>query len=154
MGTTWMTRETKQTIPELMTATPKARRPFCRVANCPNQVYARQLCVSHGGQWTCQEPDWVANARAGGLCRRHGEVKNKFCSSPGCTKLVYAHRKRARHGGRRPCKVEGCGTHARKGGYCRQHLQIEQKMMQQPTTIMITATAPLKNSIQFLLSSD
>ncbi|OQR83051.1 hypothetical protein ACHHYP_15182 [Achlya hypogyna] len=95
-------------------------RAKCRIATCCNQVYARHLCVSHGGRRRCQFPDCRANARLGNFCTQHGGKKQR-CQEPGCTSLAHAKGKCVRHGGRRPCNATGCTTHARKGGYCWRH---------------------------------
>ncbi|KAF1779119.1 hypothetical protein GQ600_6440 [Phytophthora cactorum] len=36
--------------------------------NCTNQVYARKLCVRHGGKKQCQADNCEAHARGGGFC--------------------------------------------------------------------------------------
>ncbi|KDO22475.1 hypothetical protein SPRG_12758 [Saprolegnia parasitica CBS 223.65] len=95
-------------------------RAKCRVAGCCNQVYARHLCVSHGGRRRCQFPECRANARLGLFCTQHGGKKQR-CQEQGCTSLAHAKGKCVRHGGRRPCSADGCLTHARKGGYCWRH---------------------------------
>ncbi|CAK4072973.1 unnamed protein product [Aphanomyces euteiches] len=97
-------------------------RARCLVADCQNQVYARNLCVRHGGKKQCQHEGCTGNARLGNFCSKHGtgSVKKK-CTEEGCTKMAHARHKCVRHGGGRKCKMEGCQTHARNGGYCCRH---------------------------------
>ncbi|OQR85997.1 hypothetical protein ACHHYP_11101 [Achlya hypogyna] len=94
----------------------------CHVANCQNQVYARHLCVRHGGKKQCQYEGCVMNARVGNFCSRHGASNTKKqCIEEGCTKMAHAKQKCVRHGGGRKCRVESCKAHARTGGYCCRH---------------------------------
>ncbi|KAF0727098.1 hypothetical protein Ae201684P_015707 [Aphanomyces euteiches] len=97
------------------------RRSQCKVPSCPNQVYARQLCVRHGAKPECSLPDCQGNVRSGGLCSRHAPSLVKRCKEDGCTNVAHQRGKCVRHGGRRQCFVHGCQTHARKGGYCYRH---------------------------------
>ncbi|KDO18636.1 hypothetical protein SPRG_15971 [Saprolegnia parasitica CBS 223.65] len=94
----------------------------CSVARCNNIVYARQLCVRHGGKPKCAHDDCDANARPGGFCYRHTEVRSKrLCTQPLCTNAAHARGLCVRHGGGRRCRVDGCKTLARKGGCCVRH---------------------------------
>ncbi|KDO21266.1 hypothetical protein SPRG_13565 [Saprolegnia parasitica CBS 223.65] len=52
-------------------------RGVCKSPHRRNQVYARQLCVSHGGRNPCQEPGCDANARLGQYCCRHSIAAKK-----------------------------------------------------------------------------
>ncbi|CAK4687525.1 hypothetical protein LEN26_007983 [Aphanomyces euteiches] len=102
------------------------RRGKCLVGHCRNQVYARHLCVRHGGKRLCQYPGCSANARSGTLCCRHGmRSRKKQCAIDGCTKVAHARQRCVRHGGGRMCKVDDCNTHARIGGYCCRHAGLQ-----------------------------
>ncbi|OQS07801.1 hypothetical protein THRCLA_20059 [Thraustotheca clavata] len=97
-------------------------RNKCIVADCFNQVYARQLCIRHGGKRLCQFPDCYTNARTGDLCAKHGGDKTKaLCTEPGCTKKAHLKNKCIRHGGGKPCSMANCESHARIGGFCWRH---------------------------------
>ncbi|OQR83134.1 hypothetical protein ACHHYP_15061 [Achlya hypogyna] len=95
-------------------------RGLCRVPNCRNQVYARNLCVRHGGRHPCASPGCSTNARLGQFCCRHSKLK-KLCHYPGCTKVIQINNLCIRHGGSKNCQYEGCATPARCGGYCWRH---------------------------------
>ncbi|OQS04663.1 hypothetical protein THRCLA_03124 [Thraustotheca clavata] len=97
-------------------------RRTCVIEGCPNQVFARQRCVRHGGKPLCSHNGCTANARTGGVCSRHGAALQKRVCSVACCSRV-AHRKFLciRHGGGRQCHVQDCATHARSGGYCWRH---------------------------------
>ncbi|ETV99286.1 hypothetical protein H310_08021 [Aphanomyces invadans] len=97
-------------------------RARCLIADCQNQVYARNLCVRHGGKKQCKQEGCSGNARLGNFCSKHGtgSIKKK-CTEEGCTKMAHARHKCVRHGGGRKCKMDGCQTHARNGGYCCRH---------------------------------
>ncbi|CAK4085959.1 unnamed protein product [Aphanomyces euteiches] len=97
------------------------RRSRCMVPSCPNQVYARQVCVRHGAKPTCNTPKCKRNARSGGFCSRHAPSMTRKCSEVGCSNVAHQRGKCVRHGGRRQCLVSDCQTHARKGGYCYRH---------------------------------
>ncbi|OQS02107.1 hypothetical protein THRCLA_21505 [Thraustotheca clavata] len=97
-------------------------RGTCRIADCRNQVYARHLCVGHGGRKPCQTTGCHGNARVGGFCNRHGAKRDKPpCAIAGCMNSSYSNGHCIRHGGRRQCKIQSCQTHARTGGYCWRH---------------------------------
>ncbi|KDO21249.1 hypothetical protein SPRG_13548 [Saprolegnia parasitica CBS 223.65] len=95
-------------------------RGLCRINNCRNQVYARSLCVRHGGRHPCAHPGCSTNARLGDFCCRHSKYK-KLCHHPGCTKVIQINNLCIRHGGSKHCQYEGCATPARCGGYCWRH---------------------------------
>ncbi|CAK4085604.1 unnamed protein product [Aphanomyces euteiches] len=97
------------------------RRSQCKVPSCPNQVYARQVCVRHGAKPECIAPNCTRNARSGGYCSCHDPSRARKCSHEGCTNVALQRGRCVRHGGRRQCLVTGCQTHARKGGYCCRH---------------------------------
>ncbi|OQR91200.1 hypothetical protein THRCLA_09072 [Thraustotheca clavata] len=95
-------------------------RGLCRIPNCHNQVYARNLCVRHGGRHPCAFPGCSTNARLGQFCCKHSKLK-KLCQYPNCTNLIQINNLCIRHGGSKCCKYEGCSTPARTGGYCWRH---------------------------------
>ncbi|KDO21250.1 hypothetical protein SPRG_13549 [Saprolegnia parasitica CBS 223.65] len=95
-------------------------RGLCRISNCRNQVYARSLCVRHGGRHPCAHPGCSTNARLGDFCCRHSKHK-KLCHHPGCTKVIQIHNRCIRHGGSKHCLYPGCATPARAGGHCWRH---------------------------------
>ncbi|OQR99657.1 hypothetical protein THRCLA_21804 [Thraustotheca clavata] len=80
----------------------------CSIEGCTKQVYARYLCIRHGGRKRCEYDGCHAFAK-------------RFCSEPGCKRQAHARYKCVRHGGGRQCKVNGCDVHARTNGYCRRH---------------------------------
>ncbi|KAG9409388.1 hypothetical protein AC1031_019642 [Aphanomyces cochlioides] len=97
-------------------------RGKCNVADCRNQVYARNLCVKHGGKRACQAPGCDKNTWLGGFCCKHNAlIGNNKCSEVGCTNMAHARQKCIRHGGGRKCEVPDCTTQARAGGYCSRH---------------------------------
>ncbi|KDO23548.1 hypothetical protein SPRG_10740 [Saprolegnia parasitica CBS 223.65] len=65
----------------------------CSVAECRNQVYARGLCVRHGGKPRCQVDACDTNAR-------------QRC---------------IRHGGGSHCRADNCLKYARTNGLCTRH---------------------------------
>ncbi|EQC40229.1 hypothetical protein SDRG_02877 [Saprolegnia diclina VS20] len=73
-------------------------RSLCKVPFCRNQVYARQLCVAHGGRRPCIHAGCSANARIGSYCCRHGPKSGKkLCREPGLVVAKYSrHRQRLR----------------------------------------------------------
>ncbi|KDO31517.1 hypothetical protein SPRG_03443 [Saprolegnia parasitica CBS 223.65] len=98
-------------------------RSMCSIAECWNQVYARGLCVGHGGRKSCEFPNCVGKARSGQFCTRHNarlEAK-RMCGVPDCPRVAHRKGKCTRHGGGRLCQVDDCKTLARKGGYCWTH---------------------------------
>ncbi|OQS04981.1 hypothetical protein THRCLA_02838 [Thraustotheca clavata] len=96
-------------------------RERCQVANCPNQVYARQRCVRHGGKRQCQRPDCRRNVRTGIYCSKHNPNGDKQCSEEGCIRQAHARRKCVRHGGGRLCSMTHCIAYARREGMCIRH---------------------------------
>ncbi|KAF0696356.1 Aste57867_12880 [Aphanomyces stellatus] len=98
-------------------------RSKCTVADCFNQVYARNLCVRHGGKKQCAFDRCEGNARAGPFCCKHntGETKKRFCTAPGCSHVARAKGLCVSHGGGRKCEAEGCASYARDRGFCRRH---------------------------------
>ncbi|KAF0738430.1 hypothetical protein Ae201684P_019576 [Aphanomyces euteiches] len=102
------------------------RRSRCLIADCANQVYARSLCVRHGGRRQCQHENCTMNQRVGNFCSRHATAGlKKMCSEPGCNKQAHARGKCVRHGGGRLCKAANCAMHARHGAYCSRHIYLE-----------------------------
>ncbi|OQR91199.1 hypothetical protein THRCLA_09073, partial [Thraustotheca clavata] len=95
-------------------------RGLCRVPHCRNQVYARSLCVRHGGRHPCAHPGCSTNARLGDFCCRHSRFK-KLCHYPGCTKVIQINNRCIRHGGSKNCQYPGCTTPARAAGHCWRH---------------------------------
>ncbi|KDO22485.1 hypothetical protein SPRG_12767 [Saprolegnia parasitica CBS 223.65] len=94
----------------------------CLIDGCHNQVYARRLCVRHGGKKLCAFPDCNRNARLGKFCSLHGVVTHKrHCNEDGCLKMAHARGKCVRHGGGRRCAHPECPSHARHKGYCSRH---------------------------------
>ncbi|ETV67323.1 hypothetical protein H257_16411 [Aphanomyces astaci] len=99
-------------------------RGSCAVDNCHNQVYARQLCVKHGGKRRCAMPTCTANSRVGNLCSRHTTVElKKTCSEPGCTKQPRALGRCVSHGGGKKCLAPYCTANVRLTSYCSRHAQ-------------------------------
>ncbi|OQR86683.1 phosphatidylinositol kinase (PIK-G2) [Achlya hypogyna] len=97
-------------------------RHKCSVFLCPNQVYARQLCVRHGGKRLCQHLNCTANARAGHFCNKHGRSQGStLCDVEGCVKAAHLRRRCITHGGGKPCSVSTCAANARARGYCWRH---------------------------------
>ncbi|ETV70509.1 hypothetical protein H257_13903 [Aphanomyces astaci] len=77
-------------------------RSGCMVKHCPNQVYARKLCVKHGGKRQCQADGCDANARRHGFCCKHGQKPaKKPCLVEGCVKFAHSRRFCAAHCGSR-----------------------------------------------------
>ncbi|CAK4079885.1 unnamed protein product [Aphanomyces euteiches] len=94
----------------------------CLADDCKNQVYARKLCVRHGGKRRCDVPDCDRNVRLGSFCSAHSSaIVKKICEEEGCTNVAHNRQRCVRHGGGRKCKIQGCKTHARSGGYCCRH---------------------------------
>ncbi|KAF0682994.1 Aste57867_24924 [Aphanomyces stellatus] len=97
-------------------------RSICLVQDCRNQVFARNLCVRHGGKKTCCHDDCNENVRIGDLCGKHGAgTTRKPCIEPGCSKFAQSKMRCSAHGGGQRCKLDTCTAHARKGGYCTRH---------------------------------
>ncbi|CAK4635671.1 hypothetical protein LEN26_017504 [Aphanomyces euteiches] len=97
-------------------------RSQCAIADCYNQVYARNLCARHGGKRKCQFENCTANAQGNAFCTAHGGVASKrFCSAEGCTKQAQSGQRCLKHGGGRRCKVQGCLQYVRSAGLCHGH---------------------------------
>ncbi|EQC36649.1 hypothetical protein SDRG_06086 [Saprolegnia diclina VS20] len=98
-------------------------RRQCQVPHCFNQVYARHLCVRHGGKRTCAADGCHRNARIAQHCAQHAQapVRTEMCTHVGCDRVAHLRHKCVRHGGGRQCRITGCATHARRGGYCWRH---------------------------------
>ncbi|KAF0718418.1 Aste57867_1713 [Aphanomyces stellatus] len=97
----------------------------CSAQSCLNQVYARNLCVKHGGKPLCEFPGCSRNVRRHGRCCIHmqNHQERKLCASPGCDKFATSRGSCVRHGGGRQCKWEGCTHYARQGGLCVSHFR-------------------------------
>ncbi|KAH9105683.1 hypothetical protein LEN26_014680 [Aphanomyces euteiches] len=118
-------------------------RARCLVNDCRNQVYARSLCVRHGGKRQCDTEGCGRNVRIGNFCSFHGTgPAKKRCTAPGCSKVAHKRQLCVRHGGGRKCKVDACPTHARSGGYCCRHSRVMAKQVQ-PTEETIVTPAPI-----------
>ncbi|KAF0697842.1 Aste57867_11496 [Aphanomyces stellatus] len=102
-------------------------RSRCLVELCSNQMYARNLCIRHGGKRTCAMANCDRNVRVGGYCVNHGASLNKElrCNEANCSNVARKQRKCVRHGGGKQCQVDGCKTHARKAGFCCRHAKID-----------------------------
>ncbi|OQR95410.1 hypothetical protein THRCLA_07891 [Thraustotheca clavata] len=97
-------------------------RQKCSVGDCSNQVYARRLCIRHGGKKSCEFPDCQSPARVGIFCSKHNSLPPSTpCSVEGCTRAAHLMRKCIRHGGGKPCIVENCDSNARARGLCWRH---------------------------------
>ncbi|KAH9139246.1 hypothetical protein AeRB84_016476 [Aphanomyces euteiches] len=141
------------------------KRSRCLVVNCANQVYARQLCVRHGGRSKCRFENCTLNRRMGNYCARHTHLDlKKGCTEPGCDKQAHARGKCVRHGGGRTCKIPHCLKHGRQRGYCHRHYQeafggrhiaARAKSYEvEPPVTTVNNTAPTKMSIGNLLNGD
>ncbi|ETW06934.1 hypothetical protein H310_03045 [Aphanomyces invadans] len=98
------------------------QRSMCSVRDCRNQVFARNLCVRHGGKKACVHEGCQDNVRVGDLCGKHGvATSRKLCIQPGCDKFAQTKQRCSTHGGGQRCKNVGCFAHARRGGYCTRH---------------------------------
>ncbi|OQS04952.1 hypothetical protein THRCLA_20750 [Thraustotheca clavata] len=116
----------------------------CLHDGCHNQVYARRLCVRHGGKKLCSHSNCERNARLGEFCSLHGAVTHKrHCNELGCTKMAHARGKCVRHGGGRQCSQPGCISHARHKGYCSRH----STMIKPPELIKLPATPTINHEI-------
>ncbi|EQC25161.1 hypothetical protein SDRG_16968 [Saprolegnia diclina VS20] len=94
----------------------------CSRDGCLNQVYARALCVRHGGKKQCRVEGCSTYARGGAFCFKHGgRITRRYCIEPGCAKQAHARQRCVRHGGGRKCKVNECEYLAKYSGYCRRH---------------------------------
>ncbi|KAF0738519.1 hypothetical protein Ae201684P_019815 [Aphanomyces euteiches] len=99
-----------------------SHRGRCRVEDCHNQVYARNLCVRHGGKRQCAFEGCLLNSRVGPFCTRHSPSEAvRRCSQENCSNQAHLNGRCFRHGGNRFCKIDGCVTYARNRGYCTRH---------------------------------
>ncbi|KAF0699732.1 Aste57867_9723 [Aphanomyces stellatus] len=99
-----------------------SHRGCCLVQDCHNQVYARNLCVRHGGKRQCAFDGCQLNSRVGAFCTRHSPSETvRRCSEGGCSSQAHLRGKCFRHGGSRLCKADGCATYARNRGFCARH---------------------------------
>ncbi|KAH9109897.1 hypothetical protein LEN26_013911 [Aphanomyces euteiches] len=98
-------------------------RLHCQVASCPNQAYARNLCVQHGGKRRCRFDGCHGNARSYGFCCKHGPRVRKLCRTDGCKNVAQARDLCVKHGGGRQCKWDGCLQYARSEGFCQSHFR-------------------------------
>ncbi|EQC36666.1 hypothetical protein SDRG_06102 [Saprolegnia diclina VS20] len=113
-------------------------RTKCSVADCFNQVYARRLCVSHGGKKLCMHPQCTTPARIGDYCTKHSTRGPAMCQfSGGCTHPVSARGFCTLHGGGTPCAVDCCLMPARVGQFCWSH---RNRIM--PSAATTTTTTP------------
>ncbi|CAK4067098.1 unnamed protein product [Aphanomyces euteiches] len=137
------------------------KRSRCLVVNCANQVYARHLCVRHGGRSQCRHENCSLNRRIGNYCARHSHLDvKKTCTEPDCDKQAHARGKCVRHGGGHCCKVPSCSKHGRQRGYCHKHYQdtfgvitTRRKSDEVDPTVLINA-ATAKMSIGNLLNDE
>ncbi|KAH9096290.1 hypothetical protein Ae201684P_009524 [Aphanomyces euteiches] len=58
-------------------------RSLCRAPGCPNQSYARHLCIEHGGKQECVIEGCRTKRRAGLTCARHRHLAPAATSVPG-----------------------------------------------------------------------
>ncbi|KAG9407705.1 hypothetical protein AC1031_002422, partial [Aphanomyces cochlioides] len=101
----------------------KARKQCC-MDGCLNIVYARNLCVRHGGKKKCTAPGCKSNAYGGDFSGQHGGIVSKrFCKFQGCSKQAHARGLCVRHGGGRICTIHDCSHHARDNGLCQKHIK-------------------------------
>ncbi|EQC36539.1 hypothetical protein SDRG_05988, partial [Saprolegnia diclina VS20] len=94
----------------------------CNIAECRNQVYARGLCVRHGGKSRCQVDACDTNVRDGSFCAKHGGGKRRGnCIEAGCVNRAQARQRCIRHGGGNHCRADNCLKYARTNGLCTRH---------------------------------
>ncbi|KAH9150052.1 hypothetical protein AeNC1_009122 [Aphanomyces euteiches] len=143
-------------------------RARCLASNCRNQVYARKLCVKHGGKKPCQVPRCQANSRVANLCSRHFAVvaQQKRCPFDQCPHPPEGPGPCIHHGGKlRPqdgngCAIDGCDGHALEGtAHCPFHTQMKSPQDEQdsmePTEWMEHPRTMLEDDlVQFLLAID
>ncbi|OQR80706.1 hypothetical protein ACHHYP_17284 [Achlya hypogyna] len=114
---------TKPELPDVGKCASHKNKIKCMVAGCLNQVYARYLCVRHGGKKPCEHTGCDAFASRGPYCVLHGgSIVKRFCIEPGCERQAHARFRCVRHGGGRYCTADGCNLHARSSGLCHRHL--------------------------------
>ncbi|CAK4223110.1 unnamed protein product, partial [Aphanomyces euteiches] len=111
-------------------------RSRCLIEGCRSQVYARNLCVRHGGKRQCAFEGCKLNSRVGLYCTKHSPSHIlRLCSLEGCDNQAHLRGLCFRHGGGRVCKVEGCETFARNRGLCARHTPKAEKKTMTKTTI-------------------
>ncbi|KDO24581.1 hypothetical protein SPRG_10112 [Saprolegnia parasitica CBS 223.65] len=96
-------------------------RSKCQVQDCFNQVYARSLCVGHGGKKHCAFDGCATTVRTGDFCAKHSRKAKPLCSEPGCERAAHQWTKCTHHGGGKPCSIAGCALPARISGVCWPH---------------------------------
>ncbi|KAH9143097.1 hypothetical protein AeRB84_012872 [Aphanomyces euteiches] len=102
------------------------QRNRCKVQDCHNQVYARLLCVKHGGKLKCQVDGCDVNCRVGKFCTKHSPPEAlRYCSVEGCSSHAHLAGKCFRHGGGRRCAFPDCTKFARRRGFCARHTSQE-----------------------------
>ncbi|KDO24580.1 hypothetical protein SPRG_10111 [Saprolegnia parasitica CBS 223.65] len=113
----------KPVVPSLDKCAFHRYRSKCKVDGCFNQVYARLLCVSHGGKKTCQSPGCASPVRIGDFCTKHTTRSSITCSVDGCTQDTAAANQTTcpLHGGSSNCAVDDCVKPARMGKFCWHH---------------------------------
>ncbi|KAF0696357.1 Aste57867_12881 [Aphanomyces stellatus] len=117
-------------------------RTKCSIAQCNNQVYARNRCVRHGGKRRCAYAGGCSsNARSGQFCCKHDEdpTKKRYCTSPGCNHVARARGRCVSHGGGHKCMVPNCIAFARQGGMCRRHKSLAAKVASTHDTSSVTS---------------
>ncbi|KAF0738518.1 hypothetical protein Ae201684P_019933 [Aphanomyces euteiches] len=113
---------TNSVIPDSFKCIFHSQRGRCLVQDCRNQVYARNLCVRHGGKRPCAFDGCNLNSRVGKFCTKHSPTDSvRRCSHEGCQNQSHLRGKCFRHGGSKFCMMEGCVTYARNRGYCTRH---------------------------------
>ncbi|CAK4171274.1 unnamed protein product, partial [Aphanomyces euteiches] len=97
-------------------------RSRCAVQDCRNQVYAKKLCVKHGGKPKCKVEGCQVTIRVGDYCSKHvPKDAIKLCSLEGCTTRVHLAGRCFRHGGGKNCVFPQCTKYARVRGLCYRH---------------------------------
>ncbi len=97
-------------------------RSQCTYYMCSNQVYARGLCVRHGGKTKCEVPNCTMNTRVGNFCAKHCDpLVKRYCDELNCSNQAHGRGKCVRHGGGRRCLAELCTLRAKYGPYCKHH---------------------------------
>ncbi|KAF0699731.1 Aste57867_9722 [Aphanomyces stellatus] len=118
-------------------------RGRCLVEDCRNQVYARNLCVRHGGKKQCAFDGCEVNSRVGNFCTKHSPTHLiRMCSYDGCDNQAHLKGKCFRHGGSRFCKVEGCVTYARNRGFCARHTVANKSPVSSPRVKLEPPSSP------------
>ncbi|EQC25930.1 hypothetical protein SDRG_16229, partial [Saprolegnia diclina VS20] len=136
---------TQRALPVLGKCEFHRHRLVCHIDGCNNIVYARQLCVRHGGKLQCAQDDCSANARIDGYCSRHAlPTAKRACSEPHCRNLAHSRSKCVRHGGARRCGEELCVSLARTGGFCRRHNPSKVSLRASPVQVDMAASDDLQ----------